>query len=207
MASTTTLEGLWLGELLPATNPVRIPFVFSFLDHPVTDEAVAAMGQYDETRTPSVECIDFPTPMILALTAIYVSEIEIDNDVMTFTNEFYDAKRTVYLDGRGHPENGERTVQGHSIGTWEGDTLVVDTRLFAEHSSPYGVGIPSGAQKHVVERFTLSDEGTQLLVDVFLEDPQYLAEPFMGSLAFNYSPHLERLSVDCDPNVARRFVE
>lgn len=36
VASTTTLEGLWLGELLPVTNPVRIPFVFSFLDHPVS---------------------------------------------------------------------------------------------------------------------------------------------------------------------------
>jgi len=58
----------------------------------------------------------------------------------------------------------------------------------------------------VVETYTLSGDGTQLLVDVFVEDPEYMAETFTGSVVLNYSPHLEMLSLDCDPEVAGRFL-
>ncbi|HVG56662.1 MAG TPA: hypothetical protein VM846_19635, partial [Vicinamibacterales bacterium] len=40
--------------------------------------------------------------------------------------------RTIYLDGRGHPKNVSPTYYGHSIGWWEGDTLVIDTVGFNE---------------------------------------------------------------------------
>jgi hypothetical protein len=48
------------------------------------------------------------------------------------------------------------TQRGHSIGWWEGNTLVVDTTHFAFHRSSSLDGVPSGAQKHVVERYTLT---------------------------------------------------
>ena len=117
---------------------------------------------------------------------------------MILRSEFFDVTRTVYMDGRGHPVNGERTNQGHSIGWWEGDTLVVDTTLLADHragNSPRGV--PSGAQKRMVERFSLSEDGTQAIVDVFVEDPEFLAEPFETQLEIVYSPHLELYSYEC----------
>jgi hypothetical protein len=78
-----------------------------------------------------------------------------------------------------HAGEGERTLQGHSIGWWEGETLVVDTVDFAVHRSPYGsgTGIPLGTEKHVVERYRLSDDGTHAFVDIVLEDSEYLAEP------------------------------
>jgi len=65
--------------------------------------------------------------------------------------------------------------------------------------------IPAGSQKHVIERYALSEDGTHLVVDVFLEDPEYLAEPFVGNVVWNYVPHLEMLRVDCDPEVTRRY--
>jgi hypothetical protein len=108
-------------------------------------------------------------------------------------------RRTVYLDGREHPENGERTVQGHSIGHWEDDVLVVDTRLFADFPEGNGRGIPSGAQKHVVERFSLSEDGTRAIVDVFLEDPEYLLESFTGRTEMTYVPHLQLYRYGCTP--------
>ena len=46
---------------------------------------------------------------------------------------------------------------GHSIGTLEGNVLIVDTRNFEDHRSPYQTGVPSGAQKHVVERYEETD--------------------------------------------------
>jgi hypothetical protein len=38
--------------------------------------------------------------------------------------------RQIFLDGRKHPENLDATWLGHSVGSWEGDTLVIDSRGF-----------------------------------------------------------------------------
>ena len=125
---------------------------------------------------------------------------------MTFRNEFYGTERTIYMDGRAHPDDGERTLQGHSIGSWEGETLVVDTVNFADHRSPYGsgTGIPVGAGKHVVERYRLSADGAQAFIDIVLEDPEYLAVPVTATFVWRYSPHFEMLELDCDREVAMR---
>ena len=77
--------------------------------------------------------------------------------------------------------------------------MVVDTRLFEDHRSPNRNGVPSGAQKHVVERYRLSDDKTRMLVDVFMEDPQYLTETFEGNVTYYYSPLLKRYNYDCQP--------
>ena len=146
--------------------------------------------------------------MIVTIADIHRGEIEIQDDIVIIRSEFNDAERVVYMDGRRHPDDGERTNQGHSIGSWEGSTLVVDTRLFAENRSPFPfLGIPSGAEKHVVERFSLDEDGTRLLIDIYLEDPEYLAESVKTDFVWNYAPHLELLDFDCDPEVARRFLE
>ena len=151
------------------------------------------------------ECLAYPTPLVLALSGLYLTEIELRDDLVLIRNEYYNTERTIYMDGRDHAQDGERTLQGHSVGSWENDTLIVDTRLFADHPAGNGPSAPSGAQKHVVETFSLSEDGSQVLVDVFLEDPEYLAEPFHGTILLDYSPHLEMLSFECDPEVARRF--
>ncbi len=102
--------------------------------------------------SPSIDFIAWPTPFLMAVNTFYLNAVEIRDDVIIIRSEFYDAQRTVYLDGRSHTDNGERTVQGQSIGNWEGDTLVIDTTLFADNRAPVpNTGIPSGAGKHVVE--------------------------------------------------------
>ena len=86
------------------------------------------------------------------------------------------------MDGRGHPENGERTNQGHSIGFWEGEVLVVDTALFADYRSGSLDGVPSGAAKHVVERYSLSPDRTQLIVEYFADKgPKVQEKIFSGN--------------------------
>ena len=119
---------------------------------------------------------------------------------------YFDDERIVYMDGREHPETTERTHAGHSIGWWEDDVLVVDTRHLADHRSPYQTGVPSGAQKHVVERYRLTEDGTRIVVEFMLEDPEYLVEPMSHSRELIYSPHMEMSPFDCDSGAARRFV-
>jgi len=205
LARASDMSGIWELSVLNFE-----PYYLGWADVPLTEKAIAAQAQYDiRSENPSAQCIAQPTPTFLV--APYLSEIVLREDVVLIRNERFNVERAVYMDGRGHPENGERTNQGHSIGRWEGDTLVVDTALFAEHRAPiYGrptraEGVPSGLDKHVVEKFALSEDGTRIVIDFSLEDPEYLAEPFTGTVEWYYAPHFEMLGFDCDPENASRF--
>jgi len=172
-----------------------------------TEKGTAARAQYDiRSENPVAACVAYPSPMIVAAPQ-YLNEITVDDDRVTIRYEFFDVERIVYMDGRGHPEDGERTNQGHSIGWWDDDVLVVDTTHFADHRSTLpGTGLPSGARKHVVERYTLSEDGSRILIDFMLEDPEYLTESFVGTLEWQYSPHLQMSAFGCDLNQATRFM-
>ena len=61
-------------------------------------------------------------------------------------------------------------------------------------------------QKHVVGRSGLNDDGTRLIVELVLEDPQYLAEPVVHSRELRYSAPLEMPRDDRDPETTRRFL-
>ncbi len=203
VASTSDLGGIWRGD------PSFVDALFAALeDHPLTDKGRTAKNEYEESMNPVVDCVPFPTPFIVVANWTYLNEIVLDNDVIYFRSEFYNAERVIHMDGREHPENGELTNQGHSIGYWDGDTLVVDTTLFAESRAPIPtIGIPSGTQKHVVERYTLTRDGTQAMINIRMEDPEYLAEPLLADFVWRYSPHLQMLRYDCDLEAARRFTE
>ena len=58
----------------------------------------------------------------------------------------------------------------------------------------------------MVERFALSEDGTRIVIDFMVEDPEYLAEPFTAAIEWHYAPHLELSSVGCELEVARRFM-
>ncbi len=199
-ATATSLAGVWKGR-----EATIGPF-FGQLDAvPLTDAGAAAKAGYDfYTESPAATCVGPAVPITNAV-GLYVTAIELGDETVLIRSEFFDTVRTIHMDGRDHPENGQRTEHGHSIGRWENDVLVVDTTLFADHRSGNGGGVPSSEQKHVVERYALSDDGTHLVIDIFLEDPAFLAEPFRGTVDWNYAPQFELYRYDCDPANARRF--
>jgi hypothetical protein len=197
-AAADSIEGVWKGRVSTIG-----PFREKLDQTPLTEAAEAARAIYDyRVDSPIGQCIPPPTPGVLTATAVYMTEIDIQEDRVVIRNEFFDNQRTIYTDGRGHPANGERTNQGHSVGRWEGDVLVVDTVLFADHPSTSGFGVPGGAHKHATERFELIEGGKRLEIDVWIEDPQYLAEPFNSSLQWDYTPELQLYRYNCDPALA-----
>jgi hypothetical protein len=67
--------------------------------------------------------------------------------------------RRIYTDGRKHPEDPDLTFHGHSVGHWEGDTLIVDTVAIAPQAFiaiSEAAGVPNNGDMHVVERIHLS---------------------------------------------------
>ena len=59
----------------------------------------------------------------------------------------------------------------------------------------------------MVERYRLSEDGTRLTVDVYLEDPQYLAQPFSGQLEWQYTPNLKLQRYNCDPQISKIYTQ
>ena len=97
------------------------------------------------------------------------------------------------------------SVQGHSIGRWDGGVLIVDTASFAPHRIGNGAGLPGGARKHLVERFALAADGG-LTYSYELEDPEYLKERVTGMSLWAYRPDVDFVVTPCDPRNARRFL-
>jgi hypothetical protein len=87
-------------------------------------------------------------------------------------------RRTIYLNMKEHPKNLRPSRAGHSIGRWEGDTLVVDTIGFVPGvlSAP----VRHSDQLHVVERFTLDPSTMQLRRTYEADDPIYLKGKYTG---------------------------
>lgn len=188
--SASSLGGVWKGVASTSLNR-------QFREIDLTQAAMDAKASYDPIADdPNNQCITNPPPFLNS-SGNYLTGIEILEDRVILRNEFLDMVRTVYMDGRQHPENAERTLQGHSIGHWEEDVLVVDTVLLADFPSGNGNGVPSGAQKHVVERFSLSEDGTRAIVDVMVEDPEFLLEPVVASTEMMYVPHLQLYQYGC----------
>jgi len=199
--AATSLAGVWKGNLAHLEDLSQ-----GFRSIPLTPAGAAAQAAFDvNVENPAASCVPYPTPATILVSGFFLSEIALADDVITIRNEWFDVQRTVYMDGRDHPDASQRSLLGHSIGWWEGDTLVVDTRNFADHRSPYQTGVPSGPRKHVVERYTLSDDGRSVAVEFMLEDPDYLAEPFNGSAEWIYRPELEFFEFNCDPAVSSQY--
>ncbi len=87
--------------------------------------------------------------------------------------------RTVHMNMTAHPANVAPSRGGHSIGRWDGDTLVVDTVGF-EPGSLAGT-LPHSSKLHVVERFTLNQATLELTRGIVAEDPVYFADKYVDS--------------------------
>jgi Carboxypeptidase regulatory-like domain len=84
--------------------------------------------------------------------------------------------RQIFMDGRGHPDPDEWNPAwyGHSIGRWEGDTLVVDTVGYNEVTPGFSI---HSEKLHVVERYTRLSHGV-MQIELMAEDPEAWTGPY-----------------------------
>jgi hypothetical protein len=81
------------------------------------------------------------------------------------------------MDGRQHPAHLEPSYYGHSIGHWEGDTLVVDTVGYNEAFWMDRRGVPHTDKLHTIERFTRTNHDT-MQYKVTVDDPGAFTKPW-----------------------------
>jgi Carboxypeptidase regulatory-like domain len=95
--------------------------------------------------------------------------------------------RQIYLDGRAHPKDLYPTWTGHSIGYWEGDTLVVDTVGFNDKAWLPNQ-LPHTEKMHVTERFHRPDLG-HLEIEITVDDPDTFVKPWVIKRATELAPN------------------
>jgi hypothetical protein len=78
--------------------------------------------------------------------------------------------RQIFMDGRKHPEDPDPTWYGHSVGKWEGDTLVIDSVGFNDKFWFDFIGTPHTEKLHTIERYTRTNIGT-LVIETTIDDP------------------------------------
>jgi hypothetical protein len=176
----------------------------------VTDAGRAAAAEARRASAGTggaLPCEPFPPPFISLFPDLRTIEVDRATVVMHFEGAIgVPMERVVHLDQDAHPAGVTPSLMGHSIGRWEGDTLVIDTVGFAPH--PFGVlTFPSGPNKHLVERLALTGDRRQLQYSFTLEDASVLAAPFSFTALWNHRPDLEFSGVACDPEVSRRAVQ
>jgi hypothetical protein len=115
--------------------------------------------------------------------------------------EYDHTVRHIFTDGRPHPADITPTYMGHSIGKWDGDTLVVDTAGFNEKTWLDRDGHQHSDQLHVVERFLRVDRDN-LQVDITMEDPKALVKPWITQLHFQLKSEWDIMELACTDNAA-----
>jgi hypothetical protein len=125
--------------------------------------------------------------------------------VQTATHIFFlvegDSYRQIFMDGRSHPatEALNPSWYGHSIGHWDGDTLVVDTVGFNDRTWFDYVGHPHTERLHVVERWMRPEFGT-LENQVTIDDPGAYARPFTATFRARLLPGIDLMEYICNEN-------
>lgn len=134
-------------------------------------------------------------------------EIARDGDDVILRFEWMDVERVVHVGMTDHPADGARTTLGHSIGRFEGDTLIVETANYSEGVLNQYVAQPGEPIKgllhsdalRTVERIRFDSDSQRLVVSIDHEDPKFFTRPF-DTVTAEYAPSaLEIRPFNCRP--------
>jgi hypothetical protein len=104
--------------------------------------------------------------------------------------------RQIFIDGRPFPEDPTPAWNGYSVGHWEGDTLVVETRGFRDNLWIDTWGSPMSDAAKMTEKFRRPDFGT-LEIELTIDDPKAYTRPFTVNLTQNLEPDTEMVDEFC----------
>lgn len=107
--------------------------------------------------------------------------------------------RVIYMDGKPHPKDLDASYLGHSIGRWEGKTLVVDSVGFNERFWFDRWGLPHTQQLHIIERFTRLDDMT-LKYELTIDDLGAYTRPWSTMMPLRWNPGVELFEYVCQDN-------
>ena len=136
----------------------------------------------DETADPMLaSCAQLGIPRLLNHSSPF-EIFQVPGRVLMFF-EMGSALRQIWTDGRGHPDDPDPTWFGHSIGHWDGDTLVVDTIGLTDKTWLDTSGHPHSDALHLVERYRRPDQNT-LVNEITFDDPKTYTKPWKSKVVY-----------------------
>jgi hypothetical protein len=168
-------------------------------DVPIKPEALPILLERAKTQgkdNPTSHCLPAGLPMgdLLPVPRRF---IQLSN-LLVILYEGINPQRMIYLDGRKHVLE-QPAWLGYSVGRWEGDTLVVDTRGFNDRSWLDAFGHPRTEAMHIVERLTRRDFG-HIDVQMTFEDPGAYTKPFSIRFTQTLTPDTDVIESVCNEN-------
>lgn len=179
--------GVWRSLVVGGTN---------VHDYPLTPLGRERFEAFRLDLDPSLRCE--PPGMPRAFYHLSPMDLRFDGDTLTIRYETMDVVRTVQMNGVPAPASAPHTPNGHAVGRWQDDVLVVDTTHLAAGETSRD-GVPKSAQMTLRETFSVEerDDGMHLLVSMTITDPENFREPFMSVNDFVLEPDWELLPFDC----------
>jgi hypothetical protein len=199
-AAGPTLEGVWVTLLDVQLEDKLDPQHLS-----LTKEGSKAFKRFDEKKMhPGARCEPNPAPVLMLTPDL--KRITKGAGVLYIDGEFDGARRTIFMEQATHA-GAQPSLQGHSIGHWNGASLSIDTVQFAPYALGDGYGLPSGSMKHLVESLTPTADGSGLTYRFEMTDPQFLAAAVSGEVHWAFRPSMKYAPEKCDLANARRYVQ
>jgi len=159
-------------------------------------ELQEAARDYDPRMQTTVSLTCHPPGLIYSMQGPFPIEIFTGRDMIVIKLEYFDLTRIIFMNETEHPDDWPHSQTGHSIGRWDGDTLVVDT-VSLQSGTLFNNGVDHTEGVHLIERFTLADPNTLMMSQQFTDPGS-----FDGTAARLYSfsradDHV--YPYDCDP--------
>jgi hypothetical protein len=117
--------------------------------------------------------------------------------IVILHEEFNHYRQIVFADGRQAPDNRAPTSFGYSLGHWEGDTLVVDTKGFIDDTWLDFRGHPSTEALHIIERYMRRDFG-HMDIQFTVDDSKTYLKPWTVTMSFDLLPDTELIEHICE---------
>jgi hypothetical protein len=185
------LSGVWTMPPFNALPLILAPPV----DLSPSAEAVVRERLMNQGRdVPSSRCLPSSEVLIGLLPVKYIQT----SGVLVQLIEDITAAHQVFLDGRSHPSDLEPTWRGHSIGKWDGDTLVIDTVGFNDKSWIFFL-VPHSEKLHETQRLRRLDLG-HLEIETTYEDPGTFKTPAKFKVVYLLTPNEDVEEVVCENN-------
>jgi hypothetical protein len=184
------LSGAWL-QVLPTPLgglPEPLPWV---------ESAMKARNGEPHVVRPWERCLPAGLSLEGAVTPYRLVQT---SSLLAIIDEDGDPPRQIYLDRRSHPRDANPSYMGHSVGRWEGDTLVVDSVGFNDRIWLSPGNYPQTEQMHITERFRRPDLG-HLEVEMTFDDPGTFKLPWKMKRVSSLAPNdYEVLEYVCNEN-------
>ncbi|MFO1502600.1 MAG: DUF6152 family protein [Steroidobacteraceae bacterium] len=182
LAARKDIFGTWLLAPMPGRLTAGPQPMINFM----TDAGKAAVAKYNPFKDdPAFRCDPVAVRRVWGAPGTPLS-ITREKDRVILRHEWMDVKRIVYLDQKDHAKAGKRNSLGHSIGHFEGDTLVIETanysagvlNQYVEMAGQPTRGLLHSASLTTVERVHLDAARQRLVVEFQLRDPEFFTKDF-----------------------------